>query len=335
LVLVRTLRAAHPDWHICAVLVDKPPPGIEMQDALAAFDTVVEADMLGIPRFESWIFKHNIIEACTAVKGRMMQHLLAEGWEKIVYLDPDIAVFHPLTHVLTALDTHSIILTPHQVEANTDALAIKDNEMTAYLYGIYNLGFCAIRNDANGHAFADWWAGMLYRACYEEVERGLYTDQKYCDIVPALFEGVLIDRDPGCNVASWNLSRRTLDLGADGNIRVNGSLLKFYHFTKIEGVGDVMTRRYGGSNLDVYEVWSWYKRELARNAVSGLPKRYWHYGQFFNGCVIPEAARILYRERADLMTAFDNPFDVEGFSFFGWLKAEAGNILIETVAGRA
>ena len=54
--------------------------------------------------------------------------------------------------------------------------------------------------------------------------------------VPGMFGGLLVVRDPGCNVASWNLSRRRLAFGPGGALTVNGSPLKFYHFTKIGGV---------------------------------------------------------------------------------------------------
>ena len=40
---------------------------------------------------------------------------------------------------------------------------------------------------------------------YEEAAFGVYTDQRWCDLVPALFDGVKVLRDPGLNVASWNL----------------------------------------------------------------------------------------------------------------------------------
>jgi hypothetical protein len=57
-------------------------------------------------------------------------------------------------------------------------------------------------NDAHGRAFVQWWAKMTHQACHDDTARGIFPDQKYCDIVPALFDGVHIERDPGCNVAS-------------------------------------------------------------------------------------------------------------------------------------
>ena len=325
-ILAQTLRAAHPGWTLHALLVDESPPGLDHAAALAEFDQVTAAATLQLPRFRSWLFKHDIVEACTAVKGQMLVELLAAGYDRVIYLDPDIAVFHPLDTTLRLLETASIVLTPHQCEPNASAMAIGDNELTSMKYGIFNLGFAAVRNDENGRAFADWWAKQLYRACYDAVETGIFTDQKYCDLVPGLFAGVAIDRDPGCNVASWNLSRRTLRF-ADGALMVNGSPLKFYHFTKIGGDGDAMTERYAGTNTEVFEVWQWYKRALQANAVQGIPARYWAYDAFSNGERVPKRAREVFRGRADLVAYFDDPFDVSGNSFHEWLKREAPGIV--------
>jgi len=319
LILSRTLKAAHPDWTFWALMVDEPPLGQDFSAALAEFDHIVYAKDLQLHQFESWLFKHDIVEACTAVKGRMMQHLMDEGADKVIYLDPDIAVFHPLTKIIDTLDSSSIILTPHQVTPNDEEGAVRDNEIAALQYGVFNLGFAAARNDANGRAFADWWARSLYMACYDDTANGIFTDQKWCDLVPALFDGVFVERDPGCNVASWNLSKRTVSIEADGSILVNGSPLKFYHFTKINTAGDIMTDKYVGDRLDALEVWNWYKRTLAAVQLPPIPKGYWHYGVYENGIEIKKAARLLLRSRADLKAAFGNPF---GQDFYDWLSAE-------------
>jgi len=326
LILVRTLRVAHPDWTIWAVMVDEPLDGNDF-GLSEEFDKVVYARDLGFPDFHNWLFKHDIVEASTAVKGQMLRHILQHGADKVVYLDPDIAVFSDLDGIIRRLDTHSIVLTPHQVEPNESVGLMKDNELTSLKYGIYNLGFAAVRNDKFGNQFADWWARQLRFACYDEIENGLFTDQKWCDIVPALFDGVYVERDPGYNVASWNLSRRKLKITKEGMIFSNESPLKFFHFTKINTAGDVMIEKNATDNTEVMEVWNWYKRTLAKNTIPKIPKGYWHYGSFQNGEPIPKGVRVFFRRRADLMNYFEDPFDVSGDSFFKWLEREEPSLL--------
>ena len=139
-----------------------------------------------------------------------------------------------------------------------------------------------MRNDADGNEFANWWAQQLYFACYDDVPNGIFTDQKWCDLVPCLFDRVYIERDPGYNVASWNISTREIKIETDGAIRANGSPLKFFHFTKINSAGDIMIEKNARDNVEVMELWNWYRRSL-QDLIFDIPKGYWHYGNFDNG----------------------------------------------------
>jgi hypothetical protein len=334
-VLAETLRAAHPDWPLWVVLVDRQPASVADRDAFAAFDRVLDAAELGLPRFRPWLFRHELIEACTAVKAAMLLHLQALGIDKIAYFDPDIALFHPLAALELLLDSASVVLTPHQVTPNDAPVAVSDNELSSLRHGIFNLGFLAVRSDPVGRAFAAWWAERLRDACYDDPANGLFTDQKYCDLVPALFERVAIARDPGWNVASWNLSRRRLRFGDDGGITVNGAPLAFYHFTKHGGVGDVMTDRYAHGCHEPHELWRWYARRLAAQAAPALTGLAWHYGQFADGMPIPRAARLFYRQRPDLMAHFDDPYAVGADSLRDWLHQHAPHTLLTPAAAPA
>ena len=317
--LAETVRAHHPDWLLFAVIVDQPPNGVEPRMLHGQFDQVINAADLDIASYRAWLFKHDVVEACTAVKGAMLLRLLERGASKVIYLDPDIAVFHGLDEIVALLDRHSILLTPHQVEPNTDAGAIRDNDLAALRYGLFNLGFLAVRNDTTAGRFAAWWHARLLEACYDDVPAGIFTDQKYCDLVPCLFDGVQVHRDPGCNVASWNLSKRRVTIDRAGIIRVNDSPLKFYHFTKIGGVGDIMTERYGGDNVEVFEIWSWYRRMLARRSPASIPAGYWHYGRFQDGELILKPMRERFRALPDAFARFSDPFGTGPASYRAYL----------------
>jgi hypothetical protein len=289
----------------------------------------MSARELGFERFQSWLFKHDIVEACTAVKGQMLLYLLGSGADKVVYFDPDIAIFEGVSDIIALLDKYSIVLTPHQIEHNSTRLEILDNEITSLKYGVFNLGFFAVANDSNACKFASWWAQQLYRACYDEVPGGIFTDQKYCDLVPAMFDRVHVHRDPGCNVASWNLSRRHIAINQRGVISANESPLKFYHFTKIGGDGDVMTERYARGNHQVFEIWNWYSRQINEKHTPIIPPQYWKYSAFSNGQTITKQIRVFFRGRVDLMRYFDDPFQTSGDSFYRWLQREEAHLLIE------
>lgn len=330
-VLGATLKRHHPDWELWLLVTDVAPDGFPFQIENEPWDHLVYAHDLKIPNIESWLFKHDVVEVCTAVKGPFLERLTQSAAEKIFYLDPDIAVINSLEPLVDMLDEHSILLTPHQLHPDDDTQSVWDNEICSLAHGTYNLGFVAIRNDDMGAAFARWWSNRCQRFCYDEKDKGLFVDQKWCDLVPSLFDRVRVVRDPGYNVASWNLNCRNVTASPDGQFLVNNHHpLRFYHFTKLGPIGDTMTRRYAGGNIEIFELWTWYKRLVTNATDDRIPDRYWHYGHFSSGTAIPKDARALYRHRLDLQSAFPNPFDSSEGGYEQWfrsmpVKAKAAN----------
>jgi hypothetical protein len=321
-VLGKTLKRHHPDWHLWAVISDREPQGFLFDASSDVFDKIIWSDELFGDETPAWLFNHDVVELCTAVKGPILAKIMKEtDAQKVFYFDPDIAVFNSLQPLANMLDEHSILLTPHQLEPNDGATAILDNEICSLRLGTYNLGFVGVRRDSQGLAFADWWAKCLEKYCYDDPANGLFVDQKWCDLVPALFDGVKIVRDPGYNVASWNLSRRKVSITHEGQILVNGSPLRFFHFTKLGPIGDIMTQRYARENVEVYELWRWYKHQVDLNQEPSIPRDWWKYGSFSNGHKIRRSDRTLYRTRQDLRTAFRNPFKADEQSYYAWLCA--------------
>ena len=321
-VLFQTLRRFHPDWELVALITDRPPDGFGFDLQREPFDRVVWASELPVPNFQGWLFKHDVVEVCTAVKGPFMREACGSGVDAVVYLDPDTALFAPLDPLIEMLGEHDILLTPHLTDPNDDPAAILDNDLSASRTGIFNLGFVAIRTQGEGARFAAWWRDRLLAYCYDDIPNGLFVDQRWCDHAPALFDKVKVVRDPGCNVASWNLSRRSVAIGKDGRITVNGSPLRFWHFTKLGPLGDVMTKKYARDNFPVYEIWSWYKRQVSAATDAVIPEGWWAFGAYDDGSSIQKRERVLYRQREDLQAAFPNPFATGLGSFKQWLEQE-------------
>jgi hypothetical protein len=322
-VLYKSLRKWHPSWTLIALISDEVPPGVDFDPAREPFDQIVYVNELGIDRLESWLFKHDVIETCTAVKGPFLLQLCSSGYEKIFYLDPDTVVFNTLSNLEVLLDHHDILLTPHQLIPEEDPIAIVDNEITSLATGIYNLGFLAISTKVEARRFAKWWSDRLLLFCHDDIPRGVFVDQRWCDHVPAFFDNVHIVKDPGYNVASWNVGQRKVRIDANGTILVNNVPLRFWHFTKLGPVGDTMTRKHAGSNFQVYELWNWYKSQVADASLAQLPPKYWAYSTFTDGNPILRKHRLLYRARQDLQDAFSNPFLSGPGTLQEWLEANS------------
>ncbi len=102
------------------------------------------------------------------------------------------------------------------------------SETSILASGIYNLGFVGVGQAAFG--FLDYWMERLRRECYVDPGNMRFVDQRWVDFVPGIFDCV-IARDPGYNVAYWNLDQvRDLTISA-GSYQVNGLPLKFFHFS--------------------------------------------------------------------------------------------------------
>jgi hypothetical protein len=324
-VLGETLKRHHPDWVFTLCLSDIEPPGFVFDIDNEPIDRLVRIGDMGFSNLSGWMFEHNIVELCTAVKGRMMCMLLDQGAEKIVYLDPDIALFTPLTELPGLLDQHDIVLTPHLLDPLSKKKAIEADEIAALQHGIYNLGFVAIANHGSGIAFARWWRDRLADYCFDDIPRGLFTDQRWCDLVPALFDNVHILRHRGYNVASWNIAGRKIVIEDDGSITAQGDELRFFHFTKVTSVGGAALAETEGTTFAVLEIMKWYRDRLAFHAPDGLPPRWWAFNHFHDGTRIKPEHRMLFRKNEDLKASLPDPFASTAAEFDALLAlAQAG-----------
>lgn len=313
-ILFKSLQKYHPDWTFNLLLIDKIPENFCLNDE--DFKIITSVADLEIRDFVGWSFCHTITELSTAAKPWMLQKLLLNSGSggKVIYLDPDTVVFSPLTEITNALDESSILLTPHQVTPELDVSAIIDNEICSLKHGIYNLGFIAVKNSPVGNKFAKWWTERTYYFCRDDIPNGLFTDQKWIDLVPALFPEVAILLSTRYNVATWNITTRHLSLTENGSYLVDGLPLGFYHFTGFDsGNHFIMAAKNGANNFALTKLISWYNSEVELLKKDPLTQSAWHFGFFESGNPISKDQRIVYRARRDLQTAFPDPYVRNGF----------------------
>lgn len=323
-VLAESVKSHAPDAQFHLLLCDAPPTGFDM--AREVFDHLITLDDLPIDNRAAWIYQHNVVELCTAVKGMGLQRLLRQaGNGKVVYLDPDIAVFAPLDRIAQLLDSHSIVLTPHQTEPERDYSAILDNEISSLKYGVFNLGFLAVRNSEEGVRFANWWSDRLHHFCFDDRGRGLFTDQKWIDLAPALFDDIFILREPGFNVSTWNLSHRQLSGDLASGIHVNGEPLRFYHFSGLDsGAMKVMMDVYGKDSPTLAELANWYLEQCDAMGQRQLGDQPCLYGVYTDGQPVRPAQRLLYRYREEIRARFPDPYASGPDSYQAWYEQHAG-----------
>jgi hypothetical protein len=322
-VLAHSVKRHDPQAVFHLLLSDVPPPGWTPADE--PFDTVLTLDEMGIPQHRAWAFKHALVEMCTAVKGPGALEIVRRHQpEQLVYFDPDIVVFGDLAPLRHALQDHSVLLTPHLTDPERSHAGILDNEISALRHGIYNLGFVAFACQGEGLRCLQWWSDRLLAYCRDDIPAGLFTDQRWADHIPAMFDGVRVLRDPVYNVATWNLSNRQASGQAPHHILINGQPLCFYHFSGLDsGAQETMLKLYGQESPVLFELRRWYLAECDRMGQQDLGRLPSVYAQFDNGQPISKAHRLMYRERPDLQAAFPDPFSTRdvNHSYWHWFEA--------------
>jgi glycosyltransferase involved in cell wall biosynthesis/GT2 family glycosyltransferase len=225
-VLAASLARHNPGVRLQVILVDDPERSIPPQPL---FD-LIHADELPFDppsELHTMAAIYDVTELATAVKPWAFEHLFSRGASVVLYLDPDIELFGSLGALEPLTREQGMLLTPH-ITAPLPRDGKRPDERDLLRSGIYNLGFLALSAQA-AQAFLPWWRQGLRRDCLNDPAGGLFVDQRWIDYAPALFEPRIL-KDPGYNVAYWNLPHRQLTRGSD-RILVNGRPLCFFHYS--------------------------------------------------------------------------------------------------------
>jgi glycosyltransferase involved in cell wall biosynthesis/SAM-dependent methyltransferase len=225
--LYESIKTNHPDAEFFLFLCDHAGENYNIESLPFP---VVLVEQLGIENIEEMASRYNITEFNTAIKPWAFLYVFNQMRRSVcVYLDPDILLISPLNEVIEHFNTGSdCIMTPH-ILAPAENVEVSDHKML--LFGIYNLGFLALRNTSNVVAILCWWSRRLKMDCVIDIPNGMFVDQKWADLLPAFIQRTAILHHPGYNVAYWNLSQRTVNRLGGTVWTVNGSPLRFVHFS--------------------------------------------------------------------------------------------------------
>lgn len=294
-----SLRQTNPDWQFVIGLVDDLRTANLPTELLPAYP-MLEVAALNIPDFAGMCARYDITELNTAVKPFFIDYFFRRGAEgtghgaqgmglretnsdttpspalhaprsqpdKVIYFDPDIIVFQPLTRLATALDTYSLVLTPHTIAPTPDWET--PNEQDHLNTGIFNLGFIGLRNDDTARQFVTWWQQRLTYECRIDLCEGLFVDQHWVNFAPIYYDNVLIEKHVGYNVAYWNVHERQL-ANVGGTWVVNGTdELQFFHYsgygiTKPDAISKYQTRYTFVQRPDLLPLFRLYHQRLLAN----------------------------------------------------------------------
>lgn len=309
--LMHSLKETTPDVDRCVLLVDEDHSEIRQEEEDF---TIVWVQELAIPDFEIMAFQYDITELNTAVKPVYLQHLFQKGYDKIIYLDPDIYVYRNLEKLFTLLDDFYILLTPHILTPTPDD-GCQPHEPFILLSGLYNLGFLGVKHCDDVDQLLLWWNNRLKDRCIIAHERGLFVDQKWIDLVPIFYDHVYIIKDPGFNVAYWNLHERLpINFDAAHRPKIHQQhAIYFYHFSGIH-IDDLLpiskhqdrfTLNVDTTGLKI--LFEDYREQILKNGHEAAQQWTYAFNYFDNGTPIKRKVRRKFLAKQD-KTKFGNPF---------------------------
>jgi len=320
-VLARSLRAVHPDAAMTVLVLD----GAAGSDA-EPFEVLGLPDVVTDPEERQRLaFIYDVTELATAVKPLLLAGLAREGGAAL-YFDPDVEIFAPLDEIWHATRESSITLVPHVLSPiPDDALGITD--LFVLRAGMFNLGYLGV--GPGSEPFLAWWWDRLRRYCINEPDLGMFVDQRWADFIPSLFRHAIL-RDPGLDVAYWNLHERRLEPGPDG-IAVNGRPLRFFHFSGFDPMTPHLLSRHQGRQPRILLSERPVVRGLCDAYAAKLAACGWTpiaipyaYARLPSGLPIDLPTRRLYRQElldAERLDRPRPPLPFEGEALVEWLNA--------------
>ncbi|MES2819288.1 MAG: hypothetical protein V4812_09935 [Pseudomonadota bacterium] len=316
--MAHSLRAHHPRLHVQVLLSDQLNGEIEQEHE--PFELVQLAE-LGLVEEQQFCFRYDLKQRSSALKPFYLDYLLDQGYGSVLFLDPDMLITASLTPLLEPLASNAIMLTPHLLRAAEGDRRV-ERELEILRAGVFNAGVIGVTESASARRFLGWWKERLSRHARDSVEEGMYYDQRWLDLVPSLFTEVHIVRDPGCNIAHWNLTERKLSSEGDA-LSVEGQPCRLVHFSGYDpGNPETISGHadwYSATADDpLRALMACYRESLLvfgqEEALTWVPA--WEH--FANGCAVKPLMRELYATGDSAQWSAD-PFACDAQSFFAWL----------------
>lgn len=264
----------NPDYKFIIALCDKKNKEIDY--SVYEHYTIIEANNLGIKKFQQMVSQYDIVELNTSIKPFVFDYLFKKysDAEIVMYFDPDTYVFDKLASIEDELEDKSILLTPHiYTPIEFDGEGPTENTFTNH--GIYNLGFLGLKRSKDSQELLDWWMRRLEVNCYSRTDEGIFVDQLPMNFAPIFFNNVKISDNWGLNMAPWNLHERDLVLKG-GKYFVNDKYpLVFYHFSNCypnnpDLLATYYTRVTFEEHQDLKKAYDDYKKEILNNDYNKL-----------------------------------------------------------------
>ena len=315
-VLLQCCREHHPNCDVFVCYADRPPDSWKESTEDAQ---VIYGDQLKIENWHRVRFQYTAFELACALKPFAIETVLQRGYDEVIYLDGDMAVYGPLTEVFQSLERNSIVLTPHLLTPIPND-GQRPHESAFLVSGTYNAGFFAVRASETTSKFLTWWQRMCQRHCIVDLAASLFVDQKWLELVPGMFDGVCILRNPGYNAGHWSLSQFSITAcesssSTRSGVSIGGAPLVLFHFSgmtpsRSQEYLKSQTRTSLAANPPLERLVDQYHDRLAAAGMKTCTAWGYEFESLSDGTQIHPAWREAIRQNHQRLVNVQNPFDV-------------------------
>lgn len=297
-VLAESFHSRHPSSPFFTLVIDGDEEDRDLEGlgvVLLPTDIGLEAEVV-----HNMQVIYDVMEYATALKPALLMHLIRTGASTATYFDPDIRVYANMDDVFSKARDAGIFLTPHTLDPIPRDGAALDEQAIMHS-GMYNLGFISVGSQS--FKFLSWWHERLSIDAVVDLERALFTDQRWIDWVPSLFTP-FITRDRGLNAAYWNLHDRRIRQDATGAFWAGDTPLRFFHFSGYDPAKPWLLSKHMGANprtllsenSDLQALCDDYGDELVRAGHVEMRKNPYRNAELSNGLRLTPLVRSLYRK---------------------------------------
>lgn len=183
---------------------------------------------LALPDFESYAFVNDALSLCCLLKPAFALHLFQQfGADLLLYADSDMLCHDRPDALLQLMRDSPVALTPHVLSPLPANAPRTDNDIMRS--GAFNAGFFAVRRSPEADRFLVWWLSAMRRE--RKLDATFCHDQQFLSLAAVYFPWIAVLRDPGYNVAYWNLTERPLACDPTGRLTAGGRPLSIFHYS--------------------------------------------------------------------------------------------------------
>ena len=201
-VLGDSIKLLRPDADFCVGLVDKKN---RIPSNFKSIYPVIDVNEIKIEFLEDMAKQYTRSELLANCKPFFARYFLQQS-DKLVYFDCTSILYSPIDFIENSLDAYNIIIVPQLIHAG-----VHPDEKQILNTGIFHSGFLALRKSEEASRFVNWWGNNTAKKGHTNLCKGFNTDQLWLEHLPNLYDSVLIEKNEGLNIGTWNLPERLID----------------------------------------------------------------------------------------------------------------------------